>query len=178
MLSLAGAVFWVDINFQLISNKLDSLQQQASSVGLAAWSINQPTSALTHPKMFEYFHTTQQNYYFHHMADPDHILLYNTKDIHQNLMLPWVQCSLTFECIAPIGAQGSGCRFDKKPFYRYSGCHRYDMSAFNVAVGVMFNFDADKYITHEKLFRIVEEFNNQDSLNESLISNTHEDYSR
>lgn len=162
MLSLAGAVFYVNIGTRFISNKLDNLLQQASSVGLATWSINQPTSALTHPRMFDYFRTTQQNFYFHHMAEPDHVILYNTADIHKSLMLPWVQCSLISECIAPIGAQSSGCRFDKKPMYRYSGCHRYDASAFNVALGVMFNFIDTRYTSQEKLFRMVEDLSNEE----------------
>ena len=53
-------------------------------------------------------------------------------------MLPWIECTLTKDCIDPFGAQSSGCRFDKKPLYRYSGCHLYDSSALNVALGVAF----------------------------------------
>ena len=43
-------------------------------------------------------------------------------------------------CVNPIGAQDSGCRFDKKPQFRYSGCHRYDVSAFNIVLGELFSF--------------------------------------
>lgn len=155
MLNLAGAVFWLDVNCHLVTGKIDTLVQRASSVGLVTWSRNQPTSALTHPRMFEYFHTQQQNFYFHHMAEPEYVMVYNTKPVHRQLMLPWVQCALTFECIAPIGAQSSGCRFDKKPMYRYSGCHRYDASAFNVALGVMFHFDDSKYAAQDRVFKLV-----------------------
>lgn len=63
-------------------------------------------------------------------------------------MLPWVQCALTAECIAPIGAQRSGCRFDKKPLYRYSGCHRYDVSALNVVLGIMYDYNFHKYLVN------------------------------
>ena len=37
-------------------------------------------------------------------------------------------------------------RYDKKPLFRYSGCHHYDASAFNVALGVMFSYDTRLYL--------------------------------
>ncbi|XP_067123407.1 uncharacterized protein [Centruroides vittatus] len=132
VLDQAGAVIWMDVNFKIISSQIDGVLQKAQKERLVSWSIDQPTSTLTHPKMFDYFQTRQDNFYFHRMVEPSHILLYNIGLIHQHLMLPWVQCALTPDCIAPIGVQSSGCRFDKKPLYRYSGCHRYDMSALNV----------------------------------------------
>ena len=48
----------------------------------------------------------------------------------------------------------NGCRFDKKPAFRYSGCHAYDVSALNIVLGKMFNFDESKYIfnDNQKLF--------------------------
>lgn len=46
------------------------------------------------------------------------LFLVNTREVHQEIMLPWVQCALTQDCIFPIGAQSTGCKFDKKPSYR------------------------------------------------------------
>lgn len=43
------------------------------------------------------------------------------------------------------GAQSGGCKFNKKPQYRYSGCHGYDASAFNIILGLKWNFDETKY---------------------------------
>ncbi|GAB6019674.1 hypothetical protein CHUAL_001230 [Chamberlinius hualienensis] len=179
MLNSAGAVLWLDIHYHPNGNKLDNITLHAATSGLVAWGIEQPTSALTHPRMFEYFHAQQQNFYFHHLAELNHVILYNLEYIHSRLMLPWVQCSLIFECIAPIGAQGSGCRFDKKPMYRYSGCHRYDTSAFNVALGVLFNFNDANYTTQEKLFRMAKDVGDGEVFgenNDTTISNSHEEY--
>lgn len=47
------------------------------------------------------------------------------------------------------GAQSNGCRFNKKPLYRYSGCHAYDVSAFNIVLGLTWNFDETKYSLHD-----------------------------
>jgi hypothetical protein len=78
-----------------------------------------------------------------------------------------VTFSLSFHCVTanynvslpvcPTGAQSGGCRFNKKPQYRYSGCHRYDGSALNIALGLKFGFDEGKYTYrgHEKFFRKV-----------------------
>merc|ERR1719369_1955283 len=64
-------------------------------------------------------------------------------------MLPWLKCALTEACINPIGAQSTGCRFDKKPQYRYSGCHSYDVSALNIVLGSMFAFHESSYISNK-----------------------------
>lgn len=43
-------------------------------------------------------------------------------------------------------------RYDKKPLFRYSGCHHYDASAFNVALGVMFSYDTRLYLASASPF--------------------------
>lgn len=85
--------------------------------------------------MFEYFSTSVDNFFFLPMVDPIQLLLFNLPSVHRNIMLPWVQCALTRDCIRPLGAQAEGCRFNKKPMYRYTGCHRYDASALNIVLG-------------------------------------------
>uniref|UniRef100_T1JNL5 Hexosyltransferase n=1 Tax=Strigamia maritima TaxID=126957 RepID=T1JNL5_STRMM len=158
-LNQMGAILWLDITYRINSNNIYSVVQCAKQNGVASWPSNKPTSSLTHPGMFEFFHTQQENFYFHRMVDLSHIIIYNTPKIHKDLMLPWVKCTLIAECIAPIGAQSGGCRFDKRPLYRYSGCHHYDESALNVALGVMFHYDAFLYLVTDNLFRSVEQEN-------------------
>lgn len=43
-------------------------------------------------------------------------------------------------------------RYDKKPLFRYSGCHHYDASAFNIALGVMFSYDTQLYLASTSPF--------------------------
>ncbi|XP_076035423.1 uncharacterized protein LOC143021684 [Oratosquilla oratoria] len=166
MLNRAGAVLWLDADVRISApDNTPSLSpaivdEWASHAfhggGLVTWPfvgpISLPTAALTHPNMFEYFHADKHNYDFHQMGDAGTVLLFNTGDVHQHLMLPWVQCALTSNCISPIGAQATGCRYNKKPLFRYSGCHRYDTSAFNVVLGVMFHYDTRPYLQHISLF--------------------------
>jgi len=43
------------------------------------------------------------------------------------------------------GAQSNGCKYNKKPSYRYSGCHAYDAAAFNIVLGLTWHLDYSKY---------------------------------
>jgi len=178
VLNHAGSVLWLDVHNHLIPSafsKIKNLMKQAQKDGIICWTINEPTSAMTHPKMFAYFHTSPDRYYFHRMIDSSSFILLNTERIHKELMLPWIQCALTPECIAPIGAQSSGCRFDKKPLYRYSGCHHYDLSALNVLLGLMFNYKSESYSAPvlDKFFKRISEQDLQIGYtqNSSLMSN-------
>ncbi|XP_055928279.1 uncharacterized protein LOC129959464 [Argiope bruennichi] len=158
VLNQAGAVIMIDVQYVFTSNEIHSIVSRAEKDGIVAWPINQPTSALTHPRMFDFFNTKQEKFFFHRMVQPNFIILYNTDTVHFKIMFHWVKCALVPNCIAPIGAQNSGCRFDKKPLYRYSGCHRYDMSALNVVLGLMFDFSSSHYSAKEedKFFRPVD----------------------
>lgn len=67
-------------------------------------------------------------------------------------MLPWVKCALLEECISPPGAQNSGCNYFRKPLFRYTGCHRYDMSSLNIILGLAFKFDELPYTSKARVF--------------------------
>lgn len=150
VLNEAGAVFMLDVQYVFTTSEIRNILNQAEKQGLSSWTTNLPTSALTHPRMFDYFNTKQEKFFFHRMIQPNLIVIYNINSVHFGVMFPWVKCALIPNCIAPIGAQNSGCRFDKKPLYRYTGCHRYDASALNVILGLMFDFSSSHYAAREE----------------------------
>lgn len=102
---------------------------------------------MTHPTMFRYLNSKQRDYFFVHMLDTSQFIIYNNKEIHQKLMLPWVKCALKASCIAPPGSKYSGCNFTRRPFFRYSGCHRYEQSAFSIIAALLYKFDESQYTT-------------------------------
>ncbi|GLV44508.1 uncharacterized protein CBL_10313 [Carabus blaptoides fortunei] len=145
-----GAILFLENNqrftHQMSSELFDNLfRSTIKTTGILTWPMKKAVSSLTHKKMFEYFHTDAENFLFQQMVDAQRLILVNTDHIHQYIMLPWIQCSLTQDCIHPIGAQSAGCRFDKKPQYRYSGCHSYDLSALNIVLGLRFKHDSSQY---------------------------------
>lgn len=58
----------------------------AQKVGVLSWTIERPTSAMTHPKMFDYFHTQVRDYYFHRMVESRSLVVFNTQRVHNELM--------------------------------------------------------------------------------------------
>lgn len=149
-LQRTGAIFFIEC-YKRFTNfvRPDTIQKLYQKVeketGILAWPLSKnAVTTLTHKKMFEYFHAEPDNFLFVQMVSAEHLIIINNESIHKEIMLPWVQCALTQDCIIPIGAQSGGCRFDKKPQYRYSGCHSYDASALNIALGSKFS-DSTKY---------------------------------
>nr|XP_023029169.1 uncharacterized protein LOC111517302 [Leptinotarsa decemlineata] len=147
-----GAIFFLESNYRLLRNISQNVlarlyDDRAKETGVLAlpFDLKNPVSSLTHKKMFEYFRTDAENFLFLQMVKADVLLLVNTERVHRSVMLPWVQCALTQDCIMPIGAQSAGCRFDKKPQYRYSGCHSYDTSALNIVLGLTFKQNTSQY---------------------------------
>ena len=161
MLNEFGSVIWTDTSQYFVSPGLNqTLLEQAKSIGFVAWTIVDSTSSLTHPKMFQYFKTKQEDFYFHRAVEASHLIIYNTKSIHEKLMLPWVKCALLEDCISPTGAQNVGCNHYRKPLFRYSGCHHYDMSALNVILGIVFKFQVQTYTTKIKVFDTLSKYKN------------------
>ena len=88
MLNTYGAVIWADSAEYFQSNNITGVLQQAREVGLVAWTIEDPTSAITHPKMFEFFKTTQDLYYFHRAIESSHMIVYSTPRVKEKVSLP------------------------------------------------------------------------------------------
>jgi len=162
MLNHTGAVFFVTIDHRFISGIPKQVLDMARQVGIAGWPQLEPTSAVTHPRMFTFFKSAPEKYYFHRHLSGAHLLIYNLIGIHKNLMIPWLQCAFTRDCVEPVGAENSsGCRNSRKPLYLYSGCHQYDQSAMNVALGLAFNFTTQSYsMNNDHFFILIQKKNN------------------
>lgn len=106
-----------------------------------------PITSNTHPRMFDYFDSDADSFLFVRQVTLDAVFFHHSRFLDEKILLPWLKCVLTQPCIQPIGASANSnhCRFNKKPQYRYSGCHGHEESAFNVLCGLAFNFNEAKY---------------------------------
>ena len=110
LLDKTGAVVWLEPDVQILPVGVEKAREafnRASLNGLYSWTIDQPTSSMTHPKMFEFFGDQPENFFFQRMIDGNCLIIFNTEKVHKYIMESWVRCSLTAYCISPIGAQVS-----------------------------------------------------------------------
>ncbi|XP_023941116.1 uncharacterized protein LOC112048014 isoform X2 [Bicyclus anynana] len=114
------------------------------SLGVLAWPRRAAVTSLTHPRMFHYLRASTDDFLFVQMLDAARLLVAPRPEL-PDVMRQWTQCALTLDCIMPIGAQSAGCRFDKKPQYRYSGCHGQDASALSIVLGVRAGYEEARY---------------------------------
>jgi hypothetical protein len=105
-----------------------------------------PITSNTHPRLFDYFDSDADSFLFVRQVTLDAVFFHSSKFLDDKILLPWIKCILTPQCIQPIGASfnANHCKY-KKPRYRYSGCHNFDESALNVVCGLAFNFNEAKY---------------------------------
>jgi len=152
MLNEHGAVVWADNGYYFTSGNLSLSVGRAKESGIQGWRIKDPTSSFTHQKMFEFFKMEPKDFYFQHPIEASHLVMYNSEHLVKTIMLPWVKCALLEECVNPLGAQNTGCLYNRRPYYLYQGCHRYDMSALNVLLGKAFSLDEEPYTSTEKVW--------------------------
>lgn len=152
-----GTVIWVEPSgYSFISGDIKPLLRRAQETGIIAWTSKDPVSTITYDKMYKYFKASAEQYYFLETAYTNQLILHNSENLHNKVMLPWMKCALSSDCINPVGASNTGCT-DRKPLYLYRGCHKYDVAALNIILGQVFDYDESRYKTKEKLFGILEE---------------------
>lgn len=83
------------------------LFRHVNSSGVLGWTTRLAVSSRTHPKMFDYFQTDAENFMFLPMVSMDAVLFVDSELVNEKILLPWIKCTLTLECIHPIGKQKS-----------------------------------------------------------------------
>ena len=101
----------------------------------------------THKGMFTYIPANKTLLAKYHFA-ATFFAIVNTKDIADHIIKPWVDCSLTRECIAPLGSTRT-CNFSR--FYRFNhNCHRFDQAALNLVLSLTFKENSSSLYVKEQ----------------------------
>lgn len=100
-LNTLGNILYMDSNVRLNSSDISKYFLPKS--GILTWPTRHAISSLTHPKMYEYFHVSAESFFFLPLIRASHLVIRNIKEIREKIMLPWIQCTLTRDCICPIG---------------------------------------------------------------------------
>ena len=118
VLKNSNSVLWLEIDqrFQSQTSFKDFMTNHTAKSGISLWTKdnNVPTSSSTHPKMFHYLAKAKksiENFNFQHMVSLKAMLVNNDSNINSKIMKPWITCALIQDCIEPIGAQSTGCRY-------------------------------------------------------------------
>lgn len=77
--------------------------RDANDSGVLGWTTRQAVSSRTHPRMFPYFQTNEEDFMFLPMVSMEAVFFFDTDVVNEKILLPWIKCSLTLECILPIG---------------------------------------------------------------------------
>lgn len=85
------------------SHDLYELHRKSLKNGILGWTTRKAVSTRTHPKMFDYFETDSDDFIFLRMVGLDAVFFTDTPLINEKILLPWIKCTLTLECIHPIG---------------------------------------------------------------------------
>lgn len=82
----------------------EQLMHAAQSSGVLGLTTRpQAVSSRTHPKMFDFFETDADSFFFLPMVSMDMVIFLDTKTVNEKILLPWIRCTLIMECIHPIG---------------------------------------------------------------------------
>lgn len=79
------------------------LFRHVNDSGVLGWTTRLAVSSRTHPKMFDYFQTDAENFMFLPMVSMNVVLFVDSELVNEKILLPWIKCTLTLECIHPIG---------------------------------------------------------------------------
>lgn len=81
----------------------NKIMSDANDSGVLGWTTRQAVSSRTHPRMFPYFQTNEEDFMFLPMVSMEAVFFFDSDVVNGKILLPWIKCSLTLECILPIG---------------------------------------------------------------------------
>ncbi|KAK2156902.1 hypothetical protein LSH36_202g03025 [Paralvinella palmiformis] len=133
VLKETGGVLWMDASIRVRSSNFTSVFAQIldNDGFLFFKTTGHSNYAATHSDTYEFLPTRQnkQKRVFMHCAGV--LLIYNTREIFDNVLWWWLLCSYDVRCSMPMPK--NMCKFAKsRRMETYARCHKYDQSTINI----------------------------------------------
>ena len=133
-------VFYIDSSIRFTASYNDEHYHQARRMG--GFLFNHPgsssTFSRTHPDIYEYLPSNTTSLQLNVNNGAGDILVYRTKKICRDIIMPWVMCLLYERCVQPMGH--ISCKFSQLDLFT---CHRFDQSVLNVLIHNRLGFKPD-----------------------------------
>ena len=145
MLKKHGFVFWLDASIRFKTGNLDWLLRQAQSLGILAIVGHAPIASRTQKATFEIlkeppclYRTEKTNEF-----QSGFTIVYATDFVMQYVMLPWVSCALTNDCLVPkISPEKYPSCYHAE---YYHDCHRFDQSILSLLMTRLFHNNLESH---------------------------------
>lgn len=148
-----GSILWLEpgddihITKNIWQTTLASAHK-SGGIQIFGFQSRRPLNLLTHPQMFLYLPTNPtraSGYSFHYISG---LLLYNTKIVRQRFLKWLVLCSLDANCISPKRSTPTCGTTKRRKMAAISNklCHKYDLSAMNIILNNLYNYDSSHFI--------------------------------
>ena len=150
MLEYPG-LYWVDSSIRFTSNDTRKVVQKAHETGGIAFSLfpRHSNYVVITQDMVRYLTTDMDSQKTTMQSGAGKILIYRTKEIYENIIKWAVLCSLQEDC---INTGHLNC--DLQSEEKWTGCSRFDQSAFNILCSNYFGFNNKLYSVGDKSFYI------------------------
>lgn len=102
-LTRSKSILFAENSIRIKGSSREFNEIKSKSHGVLGWTIAKAVSTRTHPKMFDYFETDSNSFLFVRMVTLDSVFFTDSHVVNRKIMLPWIKCTLTLECIDPIG---------------------------------------------------------------------------
>lgn len=150
-----GHIFWVDSSFRLHGNNIVNIdayvQMNKQRAGITVWPLDFLRQAcFIHTGMFNFFGEKAEDFVDSFSVEGGAILIYNYWPTYRAIVLPWLMCAFTEQCISPKGSKLSPCNFENK-FTSKHCCHRYDQSAMGLILERVFHFNSSLYFPNLRI---------------------------
>ena len=132
-----GFVFWLDASIRFKTGNLDWLLKQAQSHGILAAVGHYPIASHTQKATFEILQEPPCLYRTTKEFQPGFTIAYATDFVMQYVMIPWISCALTNDCLVPNVSPEKylGC-YDAEYYHE---CHRFDQSILSLLMTRLFH---------------------------------------